>query len=223
MKKRLLICLFVVLGLFIITGCKKEENKEEKEDTKELITKVESTKEGKIETVNITLNGKEHIMKLVEDNNHKVALLFDDQELLTFTRIDYGQGFTSDSIKYQEVLGTDNKYYFAFAMSNFSETPVKSSFQQYLYIFNDAGKIIYHDDDLEFGAAFTDYYNMESFTEMYGDTGKYKVEKDKIMYLEYFNYTDGEDYLRYYENVMTINNNQINKEQGQIIKVGFMK
>ena len=230
MKKKIIILLgiLIVLTATIITVValtgkeKSKSNITDNDNTEEKvinnITKIETVKEGKEEKSQILLNGKEHTFILKEDNENKIIVLFDNQEILSFIREYYGADFTSDNIAYKTVKGTDNQYYFALAISNF----YLSTYQQYLFIFNDAGKIIYHVEDKEFGAAFTDYENITSFSNMYGDTGKFKIEEDNIKYLEYFNYTISEDFVRCQEKIITIDNDKVNVEQGDIVKVAIV-
>ncbi len=201
--KKIIIALFITC--LVLTGCKKEEE----------IPKSSLKEENGVYSV--VLNGKELTLTFKEEvtkkNKKQVTVLLNDEDIMKYTRYYDGKNLYDD-LKVALVKGTDKKSYLAFALGNWTG----SKFNQYLYIMNDEGKVIYHIDDTKFGAAFLDYSNIEELTSMYGDTGMVKIEEDKITYLRDFNYTPDEEFVRLQENIITIDNSEITETKGNIIK-----
>ena len=196
MKK--IITVLIIMCLFL-TGCSKSSLNEDRG------------------VYQVVLNNKSNTFKITEEetnsNKKQVTITMNDTEILNYTRV-YTDGYQYDKEKVSLVKGKDNKSYLVYAVGNWTG----SKYDQYLYIFNENGTVIYHIDDKNFGAAFTDYTNIEELHSIYGDTGMVKVEEDKIIYLNDFNYSDSIEYSRCQENIITIKNDEITEQKGNIIK-----
>ncbi len=206
----------IIIGLLLfcllLTGCNKNE---------EEIKKVESSLKEENGVYTILLNGKEHTLKISEESSkkskRKTTVTLDETSILTYNRVYSGKNLY-DFEKVSLLKGTDDKYYLVYALGNWNG----SAYRQYLYIYNDEAKEIYKNNNTKFGAAFTDYSNVESFdmSSLYGDTGMTKIEEDKVTYLTDLKYRAGEDFVRCQENIITVENDEITETKGNIIKTG---
>ena len=198
-----------MLACLLITGCNKNSDE----------PKLESGIKEENGVYTILLNGKEHTLTISEESSkkskRKTTVTLDETEILSYKRVYSGKNLY-DYEKVSLLKGTDDKYYLVYALGNWDG----SSYKQYLYIYNDEAKEIYKNNNKDFGAAFTDYSNIENIdmNSLYGDTGMTKIEEDKVTYLTDMKYVSGEDFVRCQENIVTVENNEITETKGNIIK-----
>ena len=181
------------------------------EKKKPITIKEETIEEEDITKMILNLNNTKHIFTIVKGLDGKSTVTFDKLNILSYIANE------SDFKVHQKIKGDDGKYYFVFALAN----NVDNAYNQYLYILNDEGKSIFELNEEGFGIAFTNIENQtESFIEdLYGNTGRVKIENNKVIYLTYYNYTEGMDYVEYQENIIHINDGLVTEEKGEILKV----